>query len=56
MIMIKGGFNPYSKSFSKKFFKTFTYKSKKKINPEKEEEKKIKLKEKPPKNNILKII
>jgi len=27
--MIKGGFNPYSKSISKRLFKTFTYKSKK---------------------------
>ncbi len=44
--MIKGGFNPYSKSISKKFFKTFTYKSKKKYKSRKGRGKKNKTKRK----------
>tara|TARA_Y100001980_G_C14479756_1_gene258458 strand:+ start:67 stop:222 length:156 start_codon:yes stop_codon:yes gene_type:complete len=41
---------------AKNFLKHSHIKVKKNINPEKEEEKKIKLKEKPPKNNLLEII
>ena len=44
--MIKGGFNPYSKSFSKKLFKTFTYKSKKRSKSRKGKGKKNKTRRK----------
>lgn len=42
--MIKGGFNPYSKSFSKKLFKTLRYKSKKRSKSRKGKGKKNKTK------------